>query len=46
MDSLDAIAARNPGKMVLVNSPSDLRKALKEKKIAALKGVEGGHMIL
>ena len=45
MDSLDAIAARNPGQMVLVNSPSDLRKALKEKKIAALKGVEGGHMI-
>ena len=45
IDSLDAIAARNPGKIVLVNSPYDLRKALKEKKIGALKGVEGGHMI-
>jgi membrane dipeptidase len=45
IDSLDAIVARNPGKMMLVNSPADLRMAVRKKKLGAMKGVEGGHMI-
>jgi len=45
MDSLDAIVKRNPSSMMLVNNPADLKKAIKHKKIACLKGVEGGHMI-
>lgn len=45
MDSLDAIAGRNPSKMMLVNSMADLRKAVRTHKLGAMKGVEGGHMI-
>jgi membrane dipeptidase len=45
MDSLDAVIARNPGKIVLVKNHAELLKAVKQKKIAALFGVEGGHMI-
>lgn len=45
IDSLDAIVARNPRKMMLVNSPADLRMAVRKKKLGAMKGVEGGHMI-
>lgn len=45
IDSLDAITARNPGRMMLVNNINDLRQAVKSKKLGAMKGVEGGHMI-
>lgn len=45
IDSLDAIVARNPGKMMHVNSPAELRTAVRKKKLGAMKGVEGGHMI-
>jgi len=45
MDSVDAIVGRNPATMMLVNNPSELKKALRQKKLACLKGVEGGHMI-
>ena len=45
MDSLDAVAARNPDKIVKVASYAGLLKAVKQHKIAALFGVEGGHMI-
>lgn len=45
MDSLDAVVARNPGKIVLVKNHAELLKAVKQHKIAALFGVEGGHMI-
>lgn len=45
IDSLDAIAARNPEKIMLVNNPLELRKAVRQKKLGAMKGVEGGHMI-
>jgi membrane dipeptidase len=45
IDSLYAIIARNPSAMMLVKTPADLQKALKEKKLAAMIGVEGGHMI-
>ncbi|MFI5155924.1 MAG: dipeptidase [Chitinophagales bacterium] len=45
IDSLYAIAARNPDKMVMVFSPAGISGAIKGKKLAALMGVEGGHMI-
>ncbi len=45
MDSLDAVIARNPDKIVKVANYKELMKAVKEKKIAAMSGVEGGHMI-
>jgi membrane dipeptidase len=45
MDSLDAVAARNPDKIVKVYNYADLLKAVKQHKIAAMFGVEGGHMI-
>jgi membrane dipeptidase len=45
IDSLDAIVARNSDKMMLVTNKFELKQALQQKKFAALKGVEGGHMI-
>jgi membrane dipeptidase len=45
MDSLDAVAARNPDKIVKVYSYAEMLQAVKEHKIAAMFGVEGGHMI-
>ncbi|MBC6491998.1 dipeptidase [Flavihumibacter stibioxidans] len=45
MDSLDAIVARNPTKMMLVNNLADLREAVRSRRLGAMKGVEGGHMI-
>lgn len=45
MDSLDAVVARNPDKIVKVNSYAELQLAVKQHKIAAMFGVEGGHMI-
>lgn len=45
MDSLDAVVARNPDKIVKTGSYADLIKAVKQHKIAAMFGVEGGHMI-
>ncbi|HVX50289.1 MAG TPA: dipeptidase [Chitinophagaceae bacterium] len=45
IDTLYAWIARNPGKMMLVKTPADLAKAVKEHKLASMIGVEGGHMI-
>jgi membrane dipeptidase len=45
MDSVYAWANRNPAKMMLVYTPADFKKAIKEKKLATMFGVEGGHMI-
>ena len=45
MDSLDVIVARNPNKIVKVANNLEILKVIKEKKIAAMFGVEGGHMI-
>ncbi|MCB9055476.1 MAG: membrane dipeptidase [Chitinophagales bacterium] len=45
MDSLDAVVARNPDKIVKATSIAAILKAVKQHKIAALFGVEGGHMI-
>jgi membrane dipeptidase len=45
MDSLDAVVARNPDKIVKVAGYAEVIKAVKQHKIAAMFGVEGGHMI-
>ena len=45
MDSLDAVVARNPDKIVKVASYADILRAVQQHKIAAMFGVEGGHMI-
>jgi membrane dipeptidase len=45
MDTLDAVAARNPDKIVKVANYAQLMKVVKQHKIAAMFGVEGGHMI-
>jgi membrane dipeptidase len=45
LDSLFAIAGRNPREMQIVYSYSELMQAVKAKKLACLSGVEGGHMI-
>ena len=45
MDSLDAAIARNPNKIVKVANSNVILKAISENKIAAMFGVEGGHMI-
>jgi membrane dipeptidase len=45
MDSLYAVAARNPDKIVIAKSWKDVQKALREQKLVAQFGVEGGHMI-
>jgi membrane dipeptidase len=45
IDSLYAVIARNPDKIMLVQSPADLEKAVRQKKLGAMIGVEGGHMI-
>ncbi|HTN05207.1 dipeptidase [Agriterribacter sp.] len=45
IDSLYAIVKRNPAKMMMVTSPADLQKAVRQKKLGCMIGVEGGHMI-
>ncbi|CAN5545879.1 dipeptidase [soil metagenome] len=45
MDSLDTVVVRNPDKIVKVANYAELMKAVKQHKIAAMFGVEGGHMI-
>jgi len=45
MDSLEGVVARNPDKIVKVANYAALMKAVKQHKIAAMFGVEGGHMI-
>ncbi|HTL07802.1 MAG TPA: membrane dipeptidase, partial [Chitinophagaceae bacterium] len=45
IDSLYAIVHRNPDKMSIVTDPAALALAVKEKKLACMMGVEGGHMI-
>jgi membrane dipeptidase len=48
MDQIDAVreAARlHPNDFVLATTAADVRKAVAEHKIAALMGMEGGHMI-
>lgn len=45
IDTLYAVVARNPDKMMIVRTPADLQKAVRSKKLGAMIGVEGGHMI-
>lgn len=45
MDTLDAVIGRNPDKIALVRNSKELKQAIKDKKLAAMFGVEGGHMI-
>lgn len=45
IDSLYSLVKRYPSKITLVNSAQQLEAAVKEQKLAALIGVEGGHMI-
>lgn len=45
IDTLYAVAKRNPGKIEIVPNYAALKKAVRKEKIAALFGVEGGHMI-
>lgn len=45
MDTLDAVVSRNPDKMVIVKNYKELKQAIKNKKLASMFGVEGGHMI-
>jgi membrane dipeptidase len=45
IDSLYAIAGRNPDRMQIVTNPAGLEQAVKHHRLAAMMGVEGGHMI-
>lgn len=45
IDTLNAIARRSSSMMTMTPTYGAVQKALKQKKIAALIGVEGGHMI-
>ena len=45
IDSVYEWARRAPKRMVIVKTPFELRRAVKEKRLAAMLGVEGGHMI-
>jgi len=45
MDTLDAVVSRNPDKIALVRNRHELKRAIKDQKLAAMFGVEGGHMI-
>ncbi|MGH9735649.1 MAG: dipeptidase [Candidatus Acidiferrales bacterium] len=48
LDQIDAVrqtVARDPKDLVLARTAADVRRAHQEGKIAALMGVEGGHMI-
>lgn len=45
IDSLYSLIKRYPEKIALVKNASELEKAVKQRKLAAMIGVEGGHMI-
>jgi membrane dipeptidase len=45
IDAVRQLAARHPDEIVLATSAADVRAAHKAGKVAALMGVEGGHMI-
>lgn len=45
MDILDAIVQKNPTKIALTRNSREIKEAVKAGKIAAMFGVEGGHMI-
>ena len=45
IDSVYEQAARHPDRMMMAFSTADIERAHKEKKLAALMGIEGGHAI-
>lgn len=45
IDSVYAWVQRNPARMMMVYKPADLQTAIQQKKLAALLGMEGGHMM-
>ncbi len=45
IDSVYTWASRNPDKMMMVFNSKDLSKAVKQKKLGAMMGMEGGHMM-
>src|ERR1700750_2325886 len=45
MDILDSVANGTPDNLVKITNEADLMKVVKQHKIAAMFGVEGGHMI-
>lgn len=45
IDTLYAVAARNPDKIVITHTWKQLKQTLRAHKLAAMFGVEGGHMI-
>ncbi|SDC20807.1 dipeptidase [Niabella drilacis] len=45
IDSLEALIRRHPEQLMLAKSSKEIRQGLKQKKLVALIGVEGGHMI-
>ncbi|MDB5196882.1 MAG: rane dipeptidase [Flaviaesturariibacter sp.] len=45
IDSLYAVVARNPKRLMIATNPVQMQQAIKQKKIACMMGVEGGHMI-
>jgi membrane dipeptidase len=45
MDTIDAVAARNPDKMIVAKTWNEIEQGLKAGKLIAQYGVEGGHMI-
>jgi membrane dipeptidase len=45
IDSVYAQAARHPDRMMMAYSVEDIERAHKQKKLAALMGIEGGHSI-
>lgn len=45
IDSLEILTLRNPSRMALAATYKQVKKGIKQKKLVALIGVEGGHMI-
>ncbi len=45
IDTVMAWVRRNPSKMMIATRVRDIKKAVRQKKLASLLGVEGGHMI-
>lgn len=45
IDAVKQQVARHPGQMLFAASPSDILRAHREHKLAALMGIEGGHSI-
>ena len=45
IDSVYRQAEKHPDQMMMAFSPADIEKAHKQKKLAALMGIEGGHSI-